>query len=253
MNAFLMGEAERHPAGLRRMAAAVCLTALGVGSSYPCAAQTSRSDPTDVQSRVGTQVTLDLPDKWLASFQYQARMVDDLSRYRGSYLYADVERGLGDHLAASADYRLALVDRGTYHRIGVGVEASGKIGRAKWSFRPRLQFQRQHFDGDDDFGSDDDVYLRTRAALKYTLSERWAVTGSVEPYFKFGADYPVDNWKNTLTLEYELTKGVKLDGFYAFRPDYGKSYNRTYHIVGTELEITVKVPRRTAAKAGQEP
>ena len=117
------------------------------------------------------------------------------------------------------------------------------------SFRPQVQFQRQHFEGDDDFGSDDDAYLRARAAVKVPLSERWAVTGSTEPYFKFGADYPVDSWKNTLTLECRLSDAAKLDAYYSFRPDYGKSYNRTFHTIGTELEITVKFPKRAKAEA----
>jgi len=230
--------------------AAVCLAALIGLMASGAQAQTSRSDPTDLQSRFGTQVRLNLPDKWLATVQVQGRMVDDVSSYRGTYLSGEVERGLGKHLALLANYRLALVDRGTYHRFGLGAEASGKLGEAKLSLRPMFLFQRQHFDGDDDFGSDDDAYVRVRGAVKVPLSARWALTGAVEPYFKLGADYPVDNWKNTLTLEYEITKGVKLDAYYSYRPDYGKSYNRTFHIVGTEVEIEVKWPRK--AKAVEE-
>jgi hypothetical protein len=230
----------------RRLAAAWLTLAL-VLTAPGARAQTTRSDPTDLQSRVGTQLRLNLPDKWLATFQVQARMVDDLASYRGTYLSSEVERGLGKHLAVLADYRMALVDDGTYHRVGLGFEASGKLGRAKVSLRPLFQFQRQHFDGDDDFSSDDDAYVRTRAAVKLPLAKRWALSGAVEPYFKFGADYPVDNWKNTVTVEYEIAKGLKLDAFYTYRPDYGKSYNRTYHIIGTELEIEMKWPKRASA------
>jgi hypothetical protein len=238
-----MANVRRRDAVLRL---AACL-ALVAGATAPgVGAQTTRSDPTDLQSRFGTQLRLNLPDKWLATFQVQGRMVDDLSSYRGTYLSSEVERGLGKHLAMLANYRMALVDDGTYHRVGVGAEASGKLGRAKVSFRPLFQFQRQHFEGDDEFSSDDDAYVRTRAAVKMPLSERWAVSGAVEPYFKLGTDYPVDNWKNTVTVEYEIRKGVRLDAFYTYRPDYGKSYNRTFHIVGTEMEIAVKWPKRAA-------
>ncbi|NJD20754.1 MAG: DUF2490 domain-containing protein [Gemmatimonadetes bacterium] len=230
--------------------AAACLAMLLVAAAPDAGAQTSRSDPTDLQSRFGTQFRVNLPDKWLATLEVQGRMVDDISAYRGTYVSSEVERGLGKHLAVLANYRMALVDDGTYHRVGLGLEASGKLGEAKLSFRPMVQFQRQHFDGDDDFGSDDDAFVRTRAAVKYPLSERWALIGAVEPYFKLGADYPVDNWKNTLTLEYEIAKGVKVDAYYAYRPDYAKSYNRTFHIVGTEMEIEVKWPKK--AKAAKE-
>lgn len=234
----------RKPDALLRLAASLaailCATPVGVR------AQTSRADPTDLQSRFGTQLRINLPDKWLATLQVQGRMVDDLSSYRGTYVNSEVERGFGKHLAVLANYRMALVDDGTYHRLGLGVEAAGKLGKAKVSFRPLFQFQRQHFEGDDDFASDDDAYVRARAAVKVPLSERWALTGSVEPYFKLGADYPVDNWKNTVSVEYKVAKGVKLDAFYTYRPDYAKSYNRTFHIVGAEMELEVKWPKRTS-------
>ena len=99
------------------------------------------------------------------------------------------------------------------------------------------------------YNSDDDAYLRTRAQVKVPLSERWAIEGAVEPYLKFGADSPLDNVKNTLTLEYQVAKGAKLDLFYMYRPDYAKSYDRTFHIVGTELKIDVKWPKKAKASA----
>lgn len=207
-------------------------------------AQATRAHPTDVQARVGTELTLDLPRRWRASVQYQVRWVDDISRYRGSYLSTEVERGVQGPFTLLANYRLALVDRGTYHRFGLGAEASGKVGKTKLSFRPQLQLQRQHFGDDDEFGSDDDAYLRTRLWVKHPLSGRVSVMGGVEPYFKFGADYPVDNWRNTLGLAVQVAKNARVDAFYIYRPDYSKSYNRTFHIVGMELEWEVKVRRR---------
>ena len=222
------------------------LAAAALSSS--AGAQATPADPTDVQARFGLGLALDLPDRWAAAFRYQYRLVDDLARYQGSYLSAGLERGIGDHFTILANYRLALVDRGTYHRFGLGVEASAKVKKVKFSFRPQVQFQRQHFDNDDEFGSDDDVFLRTRAAVKLDLTKRLAVSASVEPYFKFGAKDLVDNWRNTLGLDYRVSKRLKVEGYYIYRPDYGKSYNRTFHIVGAGMELGLK-PFRKKVKA----
>lgn len=236
----------------RRVWAPCAAVALASGLLAPGAAsQTSRADPEDVQARVGTELTLDLPNRWKASLQYQFRLVSDVSRYQGSYASAEVTRGVAGSLKLLGNYRLALAQRGTYHRFGLGAEADADLGDARLSLRPQIQFQRQHFEGDDDFGGDDDAYLRVRARVKHPLADDVAVYGSVEPYFKFGAEYPVDNWRNTVGFEFEFSDHAKLDAYYVYRPDYSKSYNRTFHIVGVELEWDVKVPRRHEATPGR--
>ena len=56
--------------------------------------------------------------------------------------------------------------------------------------------------------------------------------------------YPVDNWRNTVGVQWEFLKKRKIDVYYIYRPDYAKEfYNRTYHIFGAELSADVKFPR----------
>ena len=102
-------------------------------------AQTSRSDPSDFQTWYSTTAKLDLPNRWEASLKYRARLVDNSSVFRGSYLYTELGRELNEHLSLLGEYRLARVEDGTYHRYSLGMEASRELGRLDLSFRPVMQ------------------------------------------------------------------------------------------------------------------
>lgn len=211
--------------------------------SAPLLAQASPVDPTDLQAWFGAAVRLDLPDKWTASLQYRLRMVDNASTYRGSYLTPELGRGFGKHLKIFGSYRLALVDNGTFHRYAVGAEVDAKAGKLGLSFRPMLQYQRQNFAGNDEQASDDDTFLRTRLEAKLPVTKAVQVHGSSEPYFKFGGGSLVDNWRNTVGVKVEYAKHKEVDLFYIYRPDFAKSYNRTFHVVGFELGFDVKTSK----------
>jgi hypothetical protein len=231
------------PRGIRGLAlcvVAVVLTLPGAGAE----AQTSRSDPTDVQARLGIGVTLDLPDGWEAGAKYQLRLVDDLTEYRGSYLYAEGSKSLGDVFELLGEYRLALLEGRTAHRLAVGTTASGRIGETRVSFRPLLQYQIRIDQADDEQSSQDEVLLRTRLRARHRVGESLRVYGSIEPHWRFGADYPIDNWRNTVGLEWEFAADRTVDLYYIFRPDYGKSYNRTFHVVGVEMDVELAPLRR---------
>jgi len=213
------------------------LIALFVAAT-PLHGQTSRTDPTDLQAWTAVAAAFDLPNRWEASLQYRVRFDTDASSYRGSYISTEGGRRVTDLLTAFAGYRLALLDGATSHRFSAGVQGERDVGDITLSLRPTLQLQYKNLADSDEGASSTIVRLRLRA--KYDLSNAWDIYASTEPYSRFGADYPIDNWKNTVGMRYEITDGVRIDGFYIYRPDYAKSYNRTFHIIGLELEFAVK-------------
>ena len=210
------------------------------GLAVPSHAQTTRSEPTDVQAWLGGTLTLDLPNRWETSLQYRLRLVDDASTYHGSYLTTELSRGLTDVIDGMVGYRLALVDSGTFHRFAVGAEASRELNALELRLRPIVQYQRQHFEGDDEQGSDSDFLVRLRARGLYDLTENLTLHGSVEPHFTFAdGEHPIDNIRNTIGLRWEFVEDRRVDLFYIFRPDYARSYNRTFHIIGIDLDATL--------------
>jgi hypothetical protein len=222
----------------RRMLAVLVLVLTSGGALV---AQTSRSDPVDVQGRLGTQLTLNLPNKWEAALGYELRMIGNASLYQGSYLDGEVRRAVGKHLTLLTNYRYGALTDATSHRYGVGAEVERKMEHGSLSFRPMFQYQRKIVD-DDEQGSRE--VLRTRLRGKVPFGKRVTLHGSVEPYFAFTGIYPVDNWRNTVGLQWEFMKKRKLDVYYIYRPDYAKAlYNRTYHIFGAEVSTDVKFPR----------
>jgi hypothetical protein len=232
----------------RRAAALLPLPALValLAAATPARAQTSRADPTDFQSWYGSRLRLDLPRRWEASLQYRLRLVDNSSLYRGSYATGEVGYSPAKRVSLFGSYRLAAVDEGTFHRYAAGAEAGRKLRATTLSLRTMVQYQKQNFAGNDETSSDEDTFLRTRVEAKRPLSKALDVYASTEPYFKLGegSDYPVDNWRNTLGLKWAYAKGRKVDLFYIYRPDYGKRYNRTFHVVGVDLDFDVKVRGR---------
>jgi Protein of unknown function (DUF2490) len=216
------------------------LTAVLLAS--PAAAQTSRSDPTDFQGWYGGSLRLDLPDRWRASAEYRLRMVDNATRVRGSYVTLGASRRVTGPVRLLASYRLALVDNGTFHRYAAGGEAERDVGAFTLGVRGLVQYQKQNFSDNDETSSDEDTFVRTRLELSRTLTRRVDVYASSEPYLAVGADQLVDNWRNTIGTKLQLAKGRKLNLFYIYRPDYAKAtYNRTFHVIGVDLDWTVKV------------
>ena len=219
----------------------VVLLALGVGA---LSAQTSPSDPTDAQAWYATKLTLDLPDKWEASLQYRARYADDASGWKGGYVTTEVGKGLSKTWSLTASHRLAVVDGGTFHRLAAGATWERKAGATRLSLRGLVQHQFENFDANDEGSGTAQTFLRTRLQVRRTLSPTVAVYASAEPYFTFAGSYPIDNWRNTVGTRIGLGDGRTLDLFYIYRPDYAKAYNRTFHVVGVDLDFDLKVRRR---------
>ena len=217
---------------------AVLLLALTSGAGLR--AQPSRADPVDVQSRLGVQLNLNLAKTWDGSVGYEGHMTGNSAVYRGSYLSAELGHALGKHLTVFANYRLAKVSEAVSHRYGLGAELEAKRHHLTLSFRPTFQYQRKVLD-DGEQGSPGVV--RTRVRAKVPVTKHLTFYGSVEPYFAFTGLYPVDNWRNTAGVQWEIRKHLQLDLHYIYRQDYEKIYNRTYHIFGVEFSIDRKFPR----------
>lgn len=215
---------------------------VGLFLASAAGAQTSRSDPTDLQAWYGGSLRLDLPNRWRASAEYRLRMVDNASAVRGSYITLGGSRRVTGPLRVLGSYRLALVDNGTFHRYAAGVEAERETGAFTLGIRGLLQHQRQNFTDNDETSSDEDTFVRARLEVARALGKRVDVYASSEPYLAVGADQVIDNWRNTMGAKFELAKGRKLNLFYIYRPDYGKAtFNRTFHVIGVDLDWTVKV------------
>lgn len=213
------------------------------GLALPASLARAAGDTVDLQSRGGVGLTLNLPGRWSSELGYENRRFENLSAFRGHYFTVEGGYRLTKHLDLLAHFRLAKGTGWTSHRYGFGFEYERKAGGFSLGFRPILQHRTKATD-DDDTGGAGDTFLRARLQARYGLTGRLDAYASVEPYFAFGADYPVDNWKDTLGLRYELTKHARVDLYYIYRPDYGKSYNRTFHVVGFELRFKAKVPAR---------
>ena len=219
--------------------------ALVAASAVACSlqAQTSRSDPVDLQTWYGTGVRIDLANRWTASVKYRARMVDNGAEYRGSYVTGELEYEPRRWLAMFGGYRLGLLEDAMAHRYTGGAELSRKLGGTSISLRQMLQHQRSA-DEDDGGTGDRDSFARTRLEAKRPLGRRVSVYGSVEPSYRVGGSYRLDSWRNTLGVEIEYGREREVDLFYIHRPDYAKRYDRTIHVIGVNLDFRLKGPHR---------
>lgn len=203
-------------------------------------AQTSKTDPTDAQGWYGAELTMDLPKKWTAKFDYQARYVNNAKNYNGSYVSFGANKELADFLEVQAEYRLALVPAGTYHRWSIGAELNRTVAKVDIALRALVQNTVQDFD-DTTVPDDKSGYWRVRLGAQTDLVKKLDVYVQTEPIMQFGGTNFVDNWRNTIGLKYKLSKNLKLDAYYMYRPDFAKrTYNRYFHIHGISLNYTFK-------------
>lgn len=100
------------------------------------------------QSNNDTQLWLGISAKkkfnhgFLSKFQYRTRIIDDITRLRGSFLYFTLEKKLSKSFNVETNYRLALIENLVYHRYSLGFELEEKVGKSKLSLRPLVQYQR---------------------------------------------------------------------------------------------------------------
>jgi hypothetical protein len=203
-------------------------------------AQTSKADPTDVQGWYGGTLDFNLPRKWTAELDYQARYFNNVRTFNGSYISVGASKEVSDFLVLQAEYRLALVSGLTSHRVSIGAEASQQFGEVGISLRALIQNRVQDFD-DATISNDHSGYWRVRLGAKVNLVKKLNMYVQTEPIMKFGGVYFIDNWRNTIGLKYKLSKQLKLDAYYIYRPDFAKAtYNRLFHINGVSLIYSLK-------------
>jgi len=203
-------------------------------------AQTSKADPTDVQGWYGGTLDINLPRKWAAELDYQARYFNNVRTFNGSYISVGASKEILDFLSLQAEYRLALVSGLTSHRVSVGAEASQQFGELDISLRALIQNRVQDFD-DATISNDHSGYWRVRLGAKFGLIKKLDMYVKTEPIMKFGGVYFIDNWRNTLGFKYKIKKHLKLDAYYIYRPDFAKAtYNRFFHINGVSIIYSLK-------------
>lgn len=206
-------------------------------------AQTSKSDPKDNQGWFGAKLKLDLPSGWETNLDFQTRFINDLQLYNGSYSTVGITKKINNAIELQSDYRLALVQKGTYHRISLGGEATKEIKHFKLGLRLLIQNQLQDFD-DELKANQKDGYWRVRFETNYAPSDRIDLYISTEPIMKFGGTRYMDNWRNTAGIKVKVANRTKLNLFYIYRLDYAKAtYDRLFQVLGANIEYSLKLKK----------
>jgi Protein of unknown function (DUF2490) len=206
-------------------------------------AQTSRTDPNDNQGWYGAKLKLDLPSGWETSLDYQARFINDFNMYNGSYTTIGAAKKIAKHIELQGDFRLALVEKGTYYRGSFGFEASNGFGDFDFGLRMLVQNQLQDFN-DEYKDNQRDGYWRVKLETNYAPTDGIQLYVSTEPIMKFGGVRPIDNWRNIAGVKIKVAKRTKLNLFYMYRPDFAKAtYNRLFQVVGVNLDYTLKIKK----------
>jgi Protein of unknown function (DUF2490) len=204
-------------------------------------AQTSKLDPKDNQGWFGAKLKLDLPSGWETNLDFQTRFINDLQLYNGSYSTIGVTKKINKVIELQSDYRLALVQKGTYHRVSLGGEATKEIEHFKLGLRLLIQNQLQDFD-DELKSNQKDGYWRVRFETNYAPSDRIDLYISTEPIMKFGGTRSIDNWRNTAGIKIKVANRTKLNLFYIYRLDYAKAtYDRLFQVLGANIEYSLKL------------
>lgn len=213
------------------------LLSAGVGKIQ---AQATKADPVDVQGWMGVGANYKLNKQWQLEGDFQSRYFNNVQTHSGNYLSLGVQRKINKHFDATAEYRLAMVQQGNYNRFSGGVLCDFKWQQCTFAGRALIQNQVQDFD-DVSKPDQNEGYWRVRAQVKYKVSKQLDLYGSVEPIMKFGADFLVDNWRDEVGVKWEIKKGLKLNPYFIYRPDYGKAtYNRLFYIYGLQLDYSIR-------------
>ncbi len=206
-------------------------------SSAVVAAQPTRSDPVDVQGWFGTSLTLDMKKKWEVGVDYQVRLQNNLTSYKGSYLSFSAAKMLNKRFGVQAEYRIARVAAATFHRFSVGGEYEPKVSGVDVSMRVLVLNNIQDF-LDPVEATRRELFWRARLKVNKRINKNWDIYGSVEPVMKFGGNSFVDNLRNLVGVKKRLSKYSRLDLSYMYRPDYAKTtYRRYFHVVGANLDF----------------
>jgi len=89
------------------------------------------------------------------------------------------------------------------------------------------------------------IFYRGRLRGTYKINKKMDVYASVEPIFRVGGVFIVDNWRSQLGVTYDITKDLKTDIYFIYREDYAKAtYNRYFYISGVNLSYKFSKPKK---------
>lgn len=212
------------------------LLVLLINSSY---GQATKSDPIDKQGWFSAGIDFDLPKKWKAEVEYQARIFNDLKTFNGSFYSMGLQKGFSSWFALQAEYRLAKVLKGTFNRFSAGFVLDQKVNDVKLDLRVLYQNQIQDFD-DPTKENDKNNFVRMRLRGRKEMTDKVDLLLSFEPIYQLQSGLQIDNYRLQGGLKYHFTKATSLDVFYLNRPDYAKSYKRQYHVFGIAFKHELK-------------
>jgi Protein of unknown function (DUF2490) len=200
----------------------------------------SQNKKDDLQAWAGTSLKFNLKKGWDVSIQYRVRFTKNITYYKGSYLFGQIDKKINENFALMTNYRLAMVDQGTFHRYAFGLEAQKRWGIVTVAIRPLVQYQKQFFSGDDEGKTDTDTYFRPRLTVKSPITKRLDAYIYAEPFYKLDKNPNLDWWQNSIGLKYEYARRKKINLYYISQPDYSKKTFRTNRIIGLSLDFTIK-------------
>lgn len=200
----------------------------------------------DQQLWLGASVSGSLKKGWTLSSQVRVRITENVSTYKGTYIYLAANKRINKRNNVEANYRLALIREDTvlrsYHRFAAGYERSFRGAGLKFYLRPMVQYQRQASLADVEVSYKAKAYFRPRFTIKRELSDDWDIYIYAEPFFRLKRGLQTDWWQNSLGLKYAVKKNIKVNPYFIWQPDYtGKSF-RTNFIYGLDLEFKLGKP-----------
>ncbi len=195
---------------------------------------------TDTQLWLGLSVKKPLNNGFSISGQYRVRRTDNISNFKGSYFYLNLEKKINKIFNVEAGYRLSVIDNLLYNRYAMGIEAQVKAGNHKFIFRPMVQYQKQASSADIETSNNSKSYFRPRLTWKTDFTDRIEFYASLEPFYKIDNNINVNWWQNTVGFKYETIKNLKLNPYFIWQPDNSHKQPRTNYILGLDIELNLK-------------